>query len=58
MPKYLIIVLRDKEAKSYFFNDYTGVNEFIEMLRDFNHPYELYRYDDEYKIGYVRLVKN
>lgn len=55
MPKFLIIVQRDDEAKSYSFEDCEGISEFTEMLRDFDHPYEIYRYDD--KMGYIRTSR-
>lgn len=55
MPKYLIIVQRDDVARSYFFNDCTGLPEFTAMCRDFNHPYEIYKYSEEY--GYQRTVR-
>lgn len=57
MPKYLIIVQRDEEAKSYFFADCVGISEFCEMLRDFNHPYEIYRRDDTDQFGYIRTTR-
>lgn len=55
MPKFLIIVKRDEDAKSYSFEDCEGISEFTEMLRDFDHPYEIYRYDDE--SGYIRTSR-
>lgn len=56
MPKYLIIVQRDEEAKSYYtFEDCAGISEFTAMLRYFNHPYEIYKYSEEY--GYQRTVR-
>ena len=55
MPKYLIIVQRDEEAKSYSFENCEGISEFTVMLRDFNHPYEIYKYSEEY--GYQRTVR-
>lgn len=55
MPKFLIIVKRDEDAKSYSFEDCVGISEFTEMLRDFDHPYEIYRYDDE--CGYIRTAR-
>ena len=55
MPKYLIIVQRDEEAKSYSFENCEGISEFTEMLRDFNHPYEIYKYMEEY--GYTRTAQ-
>ena len=58
MPKYLIIVQRDDEVKTYSFEDASGIAEFTEMLRDFNHPYEIYRYDDNPNgYGYLRTVR-
>ena len=58
MPKYLIIVQRDEEAKSYFFEDCSCISEFTAMLRDFNHPYEIYRYDDNPDgYGYIRTTR-
>ena len=55
MPKYLIIVHRDEEAKSYSFENCEGISEFTAMLRDLNHPYEIYKYDDQY--GYQRTCR-
>ena len=57
MPKYLIIVQRDDEVKSYSFEDASGIAEFTEMLRDFNHPYEIYRRDDTDEFGYIRTCR-
>ena len=59
MPKYLIIVqCEDEEAKSYFFENCSCISEFTEMLRDFNHPYEIYRYDDNAEgYGYIRTTR-
>lgn len=55
MPTYVLIVQRNNVARSYFFNDITGIYEFTAMLRDFNHPYEIYKYSEEY--GYQRTVR-
>lgn len=58
MPKYLIIVQRDDEVKTYSFEDASGIAEFTAMLRDFNHPYEIYRYDDSPDgYGYIRTTR-
>lgn len=55
MPEYLIVVQRDVGAKSYFFDDGVGMPEFTEMLRDFHHPYEIYKYSEGY--GYQRTAR-
>lgn len=55
MNKYLIIVQRDDDVKSYPFDTTEGISQFCEMLRDLKHPYEIYKYDDQY--GYQRTCR-
>ena len=53
-PIMLVYQARD-ETKVETFKYSESLASFTAMLRDFNHPYEIYKYSEEY--GYQRTVR-